>query len=191
VTIEIEPTLERDIRKGQIDDEKINEIKELIKLDKAPGFKEDADGTVRYSSRVCVPNIKHICELILKEAHETAFSIHPGSEKMYQDLKQKFWWYGMKRDVAKYVALCDICQRANIKSQPDYYSRSKFWSGSERKLYGTSWDKSLPYAEFSYNKMSPFQALYGRRCRTALHWDQSGEKQIFGSEIIEDAERQV
>ncbi|WVZ93920.1 hypothetical protein U9M48_039870 [Paspalum notatum var. saurae] len=64
--------------------------------------------------------------------------------------------------------------------------------------YGTSWDKSLPYAEFSYNnsyqasiKMSPFQALYGRRCRTPLHWDQPGEKQLFGPEIIEDAERQV
>ncbi|WVZ76767.1 hypothetical protein U9M48_024709 [Paspalum notatum var. saurae] len=64
--------------------------------------------------------------------------------------------------------------------------------------YGTSWDKSLPYAEFSYNnsyqasiKMSPFQALYGRRCRTALHWDQPGEKQLFGPEIIDDAERQV
>ncbi|WVZ64963.1 hypothetical protein U9M48_014405 [Paspalum notatum var. saurae] len=64
--------------------------------------------------------------------------------------------------------------------------------------YGTSWDKSLPYAEFSYNnsyqasiKMSPFQALYGRRCRTPLHWDQPGEKQLFGPGIIEDAERQV
>ena len=64
--------------------------------------------------------------------------------------------------------------------------------------YGTSWDKNLPYAEFSYNnsyqasiKMSPFQALYGRRCRTPLHWDQPGEKQLFGSGIIEDAERQV
>jgi len=60
--------------------------------------------------------------------------------------------------------------------------------------YGTSWDKSLPYAEFSYNnsyqasiKMSPFQALYGRRCRTPLHWDQPGERQLFGPEIIEDA----
>ena len=61
--------------------------------------------------------------------------------------------------------------------------------------YGTSWDKSLPYAEFSYNnsyqasiEMSHFQALYGRRCRTPLHWDQPGEKQLFGPEIIEDAE---
>ncbi|WVZ96439.1 hypothetical protein U9M48_042077 [Paspalum notatum var. saurae] len=41
----------------------------------------------------------------LKEAHETAYSIHPGSEKMYQDLKQKFWWYGMKREVAEYVVM--------------------------------------------------------------------------------------
>ncbi|WVZ58894.1 hypothetical protein U9M48_009116 [Paspalum notatum var. saurae] len=64
--------------------------------------------------------------------------------------------------------------------------------------YGTSWDKSLPYAEFSYNnsyqasiKMSPFQALYGRRCRMPLHWDQPREKQLFGPKIIEDAERQV
>ncbi|WVZ96147.1 LOW QUALITY PROTEIN: hypothetical protein U9M48_041819 [Paspalum notatum var. saurae] len=61
--------------------------------------------------------------------------------------------------------------------------------------YGTSWDNSLLYAKFSYNnsyqssiKMSLFQAL---RCRTPLHWDQPGEKQIFGPEIIEDAERQV
>ncbi|WVZ97377.1 hypothetical protein U9M48_042919 [Paspalum notatum var. saurae] len=51
--------------------------------------------------------------------------------------------------------------------------------------YGTSWDKSLPYAEFSYNnsyqaslKKSPFEALYGRRCRTPLFWNQTGEKQI-------------
>ncbi|WVZ85446.1 LOW QUALITY PROTEIN: hypothetical protein U9M48_032375 [Paspalum notatum var. saurae] len=90
VTAQIEPTLEQDIRKGQIDDEKIKEIKELIKLGKAPGFREDSEGTVWYGDRICVPNIKSIRELILKEAHETAYSIHPGSEKMYQDLKQKF-----------------------------------------------------------------------------------------------------
>ncbi|WVZ58285.1 hypothetical protein U9M48_008568 [Paspalum notatum var. saurae] len=113
VTMEIEPTLE----KGQIDDEKIKEIKELIKLDKALGFREDIEGTVWHGNRICVPNIKSIRELILKEAHETAYSIHPGSEKMYEDLKQKFWWYGMKRDVAEYVALCDICQRVKAEHQ--------------------------------------------------------------------------
>jgi hypothetical protein len=64
--------------------------------------------------------------------------------------------------------------------------------------HGGSWDKSLPYAEFSYNnsyqaslKMSPFEALYGRKCRTPLYWDQTGERQLFGPEIIQEAEEQV
>ncbi|WVZ88354.1 hypothetical protein U9M48_034885 [Paspalum notatum var. saurae] len=117
VSMEFEPTLEQEIRNGQLNDEKIKEIKELIKLDKAPGFRVDADGTVWHGDRICVPNIKSIRDLILKEAHETAYSIHPGSEKMYQDLKQKFWWYGMKREVAEYVALCDVCQRVKAEHQ--------------------------------------------------------------------------
>jgi hypothetical protein len=61
-----------------------------------------------------------------------------------------------------------------------------------------SWDKSLPYAEFSYNnsyqaslKMSPFEALYGRKCRTPLYWDQTGGRHFFGPELIQDAEEQV
>jgi hypothetical protein len=64
--------------------------------------------------------------------------------------------------------------------------------------HGGSWDKSLPYAEFSYNnsyqvslKMSPFEALYGRKCRTPLYWDQTGERQFFGPELIQEAEEQV
>ncbi|WVZ97670.1 hypothetical protein U9M48_043184 [Paspalum notatum var. saurae] len=117
VSMEFEPTLEQEIRKGQLNDEKIKELKELIKLDKAPGFRVDADGTVWHGDRICVPNIRSIRELILKEAHETAYSIHPGSVKMYQDLKQKFWWYGMKREVAEYVALCDVCQRVKAEHQ--------------------------------------------------------------------------
>jgi hypothetical protein len=64
--------------------------------------------------------------------------------------------------------------------------------------HGGSWDKSLLYAEFSYNnsyqaslKMSPFEALYGRKCRTPLYWDQTGERQFFGPELIQEAEEQV
>jgi len=53
---------------------------------------------------------KAIRDMILREAHESAFSIHPGSTKMYLDLKEKYWWYGLKRDVAEYIALCDTCQ---------------------------------------------------------------------------------
>jgi hypothetical protein len=90
VIIELEPTLEQDIRKGQKDDEKINEIRQLIMNGKGKDFREDAEGVVWFKDRLCVPDIKSIWELILKEAHETAYSIHPGSEKMYQDLKKRF-----------------------------------------------------------------------------------------------------
>ena len=63
--------------------------------------------------------------------------------------------------------------------------------------YGTIWDKSLPYAEFSYNSyqkslnMAPFEALYGRKCRTPLFWNQTGETQVFGLDILRDTEEQV
>jgi hypothetical protein len=64
--------------------------------------------------------------------------------------------------------------------------------------YGTSWDKSLPYAEFSYNnshqkslKTASFEALYGRKCRTHLFWNQTGETQLFGPDVLRNAEEQV
>jgi hypothetical protein len=62
----------------------------------------------------------------------------------------------------------------------------------------SGWDKRLPYAEFFYNnsyqanlKMSPFQTLYGRGCRTPLQWDQPREKQVFGPDILLEAEENI
>jgi hypothetical protein len=66
---------------------------------------------------VCVPDIKSIHELILKEPHLTTYSIHPGSEKMYQDLKMRFWWYDMKREIAEHVVIYDSCQRTKAEHQ--------------------------------------------------------------------------
>jgi hypothetical protein len=64
--------------------------------------------------------------------------------------------------------------------------------------YGKSWDKCLALAEFSYNnsyqsslQMSPFEALYGRRCRTPLSWSETGERKIFGPDLIVEAEDKV
>jgi hypothetical protein len=93
VTVELEPTLERDIKDGQKNDEKINEIWQLILDGKGKDFREDIDDVVWFKDRLCVPGTKSIRELILKEAHETAYSIHLGSEKMYKHLKKRFWWY--------------------------------------------------------------------------------------------------
>jgi hypothetical protein len=64
--------------------------------------------------------------------------------------------------------------------------------------YGRSWNKSLPYAKFSYNnsyqenlKMAPFKMLYGHRCRTLLFWNETGERKVFGPDTLQEAEKQV
>jgi hypothetical protein len=64
--------------------------------------------------------------------------------------------------------------------------------------WGKNWDKYLSLAEFAYNnsyqsslKMAPFEALYGRRCRTPLNWSQPGEREIFGPDLVTEAERKV
>jgi hypothetical protein len=235
---------------------------------------------------------------------------------MYHDLKSRYWWYGMKRVVAEYVALCDNCQRVKAERQRpagllqtlkiphwkweeismdffvglptkqssydsiwviiDHFSKVahfipvkttykgvkltelyifrivclhgvpkkivsdrgtqfmlRFWEklheATDTRLNFSSayhpqtdgqtervnqiledmlracalkdsnnWDKCLPYAEFSYNnsyqkslKMSPFEVLYGRKCRTPLFWNKPGENQVFGPEILQEVESQV
>ena len=115
--LEVEPTLESEIRKGQLEDEDIIDIVERIVISKAPSFRMDDQGTVWYGKRIYVPNSKSIKDKILSEAHNSAYSIHPGSTKMYLDLKEKYWWYGLKRDVAEYVAICDTCQRVKAEHQ--------------------------------------------------------------------------
>ncbi|WP_265645604.1 integrase zinc binding domain-containing protein, partial [Escherichia coli] len=53
----------------------------------------------------------------MSEAHETPYSMHPGSTKMYNDLKKSYWWQGLKRDVAKFVGRCITCQQVKAEHQ--------------------------------------------------------------------------
>jgi hypothetical protein len=117
ITMEVDSTLEQDIWRCQLEDAKIQEIKEQIKEHKALGFSVDDLGTLWYKKRLWVPEVKEIIELILREAHDSTYSIHLGSTKMYHDLKSRYLWYGMKRAVAEYVALCDNCQRVKAERQ--------------------------------------------------------------------------
>jgi hypothetical protein len=62
---------------------------------KAPDFRVDDQGTLWYKNRICVPEGGDFRQTIMDEAHNSAYSIHPGSTKMYMDLKQKYWWNGV------------------------------------------------------------------------------------------------
>jgi hypothetical protein len=93
ITMEVDSTLEQDIRKGQLEDVKIQEIKGQIKEEKAPEFSVDEHRTLWHKKRLCVLKVNEIRELILREAHDSTYSIHSGSTKMYHDLKSRYWWY--------------------------------------------------------------------------------------------------
>nr|AAV43999.1 putative polyprotein [Oryza sativa Japonica Group] len=299
-TLEAKPTLLDQIREAQKNDPDMRGLLKNMKQGKAAGFTEDEHRTLWNGNRVCVPDDRELKQLILQEAHESPYSIHPGSTKMYLDLKGKYWWVSMKREIAEFVALCDVCQRVKAEHQrpagllqplqvPEwkwdeigmdfitglpktqggydsiwvvvdrltkvarfilvkttyggnklaelYFARivslhgvpkkivsdrgsqftSHIWKKLQEELgtrlnfstayhpqtdgqterlnqiledmlracvldFGKTWDKSLPYAEFSYNnsyqasiQMAPYEALYGRKCQTPLLWDQVGE----------------
>ncbi|KAK1683066.1 hypothetical protein QYE76_043914 [Lolium multiflorum] len=114
--IELQPTLIGQIKEAQKGNASIDGIKGQIAAGKAPGFTVDEEGVLWYNGRLCVPSDSELKQVILQEAHDTLYSIHPGGTKMYQDLKEQFWWHGMKREIGSYIAKCDICQRvkANI-----------------------------------------------------------------------------
>jgi hypothetical protein len=115
--MEVGSSLLQEIRKCQLEDEKTQEIKRNIKEEKPPRFSKNDKGVLWYKGRICVPNVKELKYKILREAHESAYSIHTGGNKMYHDLKTTYWLYDMKRDVVEYVALCDTCQRVKAEHQ--------------------------------------------------------------------------
>jgi hypothetical protein len=115
--MEVGSTILQEIQRCQLEDEKIQEIKHNIKEEKSPGISEDDEGVLWYKGRICVPNVKELKAKILREAHESAYSIHPRGSKMYDDLKTTYWWYDIKRDVAEYVSLCDTCQQVKAEHQ--------------------------------------------------------------------------
>jgi hypothetical protein len=98
---------------AQRNDEDIQTIKQkLAEGDpKYTCFQKDHQDVIWFGKRLVVPVDPEIKKIILDEPHMSKFSIHPGSTKMYQDLKQNFWWSNMKVDIAKYVAECDTCHR--------------------------------------------------------------------------------
>ncbi|WVZ84387.1 hypothetical protein U9M48_031425 [Paspalum notatum var. saurae] len=271
----LEPTIKDQIIAAQKQDKGMSHIRDEINDKKKACFKLDEEGVLWFKNRLVVPKDMKLRKKILDEAHTSMFTLHPGSNKMYQDLKQKFWWTRMKREIAKYVSECDVCQRVKAdhlkpagmlqplavpawkwedihmdfivglpRTQKGYDSIwviidrgslfvSRFWeqlqtalgtnlihssayhpqtSGQVERVnqiledmlracaltYSTKWDECLPLAEFAYNnnyqkslEMAPFEALYGRRCRTPLNWSEPGERVTFGPDLVTQAEEQV
>ncbi|GJU43295.1 reverse transcriptase domain-containing protein [Tanacetum coccineum] len=274
------------------------------------------DGVLYYLDRIWVPLKGDVRTLIMDEAHKSKYSVHPGADKMYYDLRDRYWWPGMKKDIAEYVSRCLTCLKVkaehqrpsgllqqpeipiwkwegiamdfvtklprtssghdtiwvivdrltksahflpmredykmerlarlylneivarhgvpiSIISDRDSRFTSRFWQSmqealgtrldmstayhpqtdgqSERTIqtledmlracvldFGGSWDVHLPLVEFSYNnsyhssvRCAPFEALYGRKCRSPILWAEVGEGQLIGPELVQETTEKI
>nr|GEV02771.1 putative reverse transcriptase domain-containing protein [Tanacetum cinerariifolium] len=187
--------------------------------------------------------------LTMHESHKSKYLIHLGSDKMYQDLKQFYWWPNMHANISNYVGKRLTCSKVKAEHQKPSVTQhgvpvsiifdrdgrftSLFWQAlhkavetrldmstayhpetdiqSERTIqtledilrtcvidFRKSWDRHLPLVEFSYNniyhtsiKAAPFEALYGRKCRSPVCWAEVGDAQLTGPEIIHETNEKI
>jgi hypothetical protein len=86
-------------------------LRQRMESGEAQCFRQDADGVLWFKDHLVVLKDFELHRKIMDEAHCSRYSIHPGTNKMYQDLKKKFWWTRIKREIASYVSECDTCWR--------------------------------------------------------------------------------
>ncbi|GJY11253.1 putative reverse transcriptase domain-containing protein [Tanacetum coccineum] len=142
--------------------------------------------------------------VIMDKAHKSRYSIHPRADKMYYELRDTYWWSGMKRDIATYKALgtrLDMCTAYHPQTDGQSERTIQTLEDMLRACmidFGGSWDVHLSLAEFSYNKSyhtsiqcAPFEALYGRKCRSPVLWAEIGEGSLIGPELVQETTDKV
>ncbi|GJS85316.1 putative reverse transcriptase domain-containing protein [Tanacetum coccineum] len=107
---------------------------------------------------------------------------------MYQELKLLYWWPNMKADIATYVSKCLTCAKVKAEHQKP--------SGLLQQP--EILDRHLPLVEFSYNnsyhasiKATPYEALYGQKCRSPVCWSEVGDSQLTGPELIRETTEKI
>nr|GFC47833.1 retrotransposon protein, putative, Ty3-gypsy subclass [Tanacetum cinerariifolium] len=126
-----------------------------------------ADGTLCLNGKSWLPCYGDLRSVIMHESHKSKYSIHPGSKKMYQDVKKQYWWPNMKADIATYFSKCLTCARVKAEHQRPF----GFYHASI--------------------KAAPYEALYGLKCRSPVCWAEVGESQLTGPELIQETTKKI
>ncbi|GJZ45752.1 putative reverse transcriptase domain-containing protein, partial [Tanacetum coccineum] len=204
-----------------------------------------ADGTLCFNGRSWLPCYGNLRTVIMHESHKSKYSIHPSSDKMYQDMKKLYWWPNMKANIATYVSKCLTCARVKAELQRpsgllvqpkipqwewdkitmDFVTKlprlsqgydtiwvivkrltkfaSNFWKSLQKAL-GTSLDMSTTYHPETNGqsertiqtlediiKAAPFEALYGRKCRSPICWAEVGQVQLTGPDLVRETTEKI
>jgi hypothetical protein len=104
-------TIKEDIIAAQRTDVGMGHLHQRMESREAQCFRQDDDGVLWFKNRLMVLKDFELRRKIMDEAHCSRYSIHPRTNKMYQNLKKNFWWTLMKQKIAKYVSECDTCRR--------------------------------------------------------------------------------
>ena len=116
-TFHVRPILIDKIRELQTQDPTVIKLKREAESGQLKGFSIRAYGTLMMGQRLCVPDVGELKKEIMEEAHSSTYAMHPGRPKMYHTLREHYWWRGMKKDIAKFVSKCLICQQFKAEHQ--------------------------------------------------------------------------
>ncbi|GJX97472.1 putative reverse transcriptase domain-containing protein [Tanacetum coccineum] len=171
------------------------------------------DGTLCFNGRSWLPCYGDLRTVIMHDSRKSKYSIHSGSEKMYQDMKKLYWWPNMKANIATYVSKCLTCAKNALGTSLDmstaYHPQTD--GKSKRTIqtledmlracaidFGKGWVNHLQLVEFSYNnsyhasiKAAPFEALDGQKCCSPVCWAEVGEVQLTGPEIVQETTEKI
>ncbi|GJS37652.1 putative reverse transcriptase domain-containing protein [Tanacetum coccineum] len=146
-----------------------------------------SDETLYYLDQIWVPLKGEVRILIMDKAHKLKYSVHLGADKMYYDLRDRYWWPGMKKDIAEYSFHIEVLA-VNARGIRDSF----------RYEYGLSPFVHLLLVKFSYNnsyhssvRCAPFEALCGRKCRSPIMWAEVGEGQLIGPELVQETAEKI
>ncbi|XP_070054092.1 uncharacterized protein [Nicotiana tomentosiformis] len=122
------------VKAKQFEDPNLVDIRTGVQSKDILAFSLDEDGVLRMNGRLCVPDIDGLRNKIMAEAHNSKYSIHPGSTKMYKDLREIYWWNRMKKNVPDFMARCLNCQQMKAEHQRpgDWLKILSFHFGSGR-----------------------------------------------------------
>nr|XP_009591098.1 uncharacterized protein LOC104088164 [Nicotiana tomentosiformis] len=180
------------IKATQYEDERLCKYRDELLAGKSKDMIVESDSVLRIGDRLCVADVNGLRHAILEEAHKSRYTIHPGSTKIYHDLKQFYWWevkttYGGVRYPK--IFLNEIVRLHGVPI--DGQSERPIQILEDMLIacileFGGSWDVYLPLAEFTYNnsfqssiQMALYEALHGRKCRTPIGWFEAAETNLL------------